>query len=616
MERFIHFLEGMKMTIVGGVALLVSLGLWLADISVAFDPAWITIVICGLPLLWLAVTRLIYQKWVSSALLIVVAMFACIYIGELFAAGEVAFIMALGALLEDYAVARAKRGVNKLLSLAPDKARLIDGKETRMVSAKDITVGNVVRVLPGEKITIDGEVVAGSTSVDQSIITGESLPIDKTVGDSVFCGTMNCYGSIDIRATKAGEDTSLKKMIRMVQEAETNKAPMQRIVDKWAAWLVFIALGIAIAAYLITGNLERAVTVLVVFCPCALALATPVSIIAGIGQATKYGVLIKSGEALETMGRITSIAFDKTGTLTRGELSVSDVVIFNSNYQKEDIINIAAVCESRSEHPLGKAIVAANKSKEKIETVDFTMTPGKGVCAKVKGKQAVCGKRDYLVENGIGLSCDVLQSLEKLSGEGKASVLVGYEGQCIGLIALSDVLRREAKSVMNELSEMGIETVVLTGDNRHTTEYMTKQLGISQYRAELLPADKVSTISNLQQEGKTICMIGDGVNDAPALKTASVSVAMGSMGSDIAIETADIALMGDDLSRLPYLKRLSNAVVFSIKFNITLSMVINFIAITLSVLGLLNPVTGALVHNIGSVLVVLNAALLYDRKIY
>lgn len=375
------------------------------------------------------------------------------------------------------------------------------------------------------------------------------------------------------------------------------------------------ALGIAIAAYLITGNLERAVTVLVVFCPCALALATPVSIIAGIGQATKYGVLIKSGEALETMGRITSIAFDKTGTLTRGELSVSDVVIFNSNYQKEDIINIAAVCESRSEHPLGKAIVAANKSKEDIEAVDFTMTPGKGVCAKVEGKQAVCGKRDYLVENGICLSNDVQQSLEKLSGEGKASVLVGYDGQCIGLIALSDVLRPEARNVMGELSEMGIETVVLTGDNRHAAEYMTKKLGISQYRAELLPADKVSAISTLQQEGKTICMVGDGVNDAPALKTASVSVAMGSMGSDIAIETADIALMGDDLSRLPYLKRLSNAVVFSIKFNITLSMVINFIAITLSVLGLLNPVTGALVHNVGSVLVVLNAALLYDRKI-
>lgn len=615
MEKLIHFLEGMKMTIVGGVALLVSLGLWLADVSVALDPAWITIVICGLPLLWLAVTRLIYQKWVSSALLIVVAMAACIYIGELFAAGEVAFIMAFGALLEEYAVARAKRGVNKLLTLAPDEARLIVDSEIQTVSAKNISVGDVVRVLPGEKITVDGEVISGSTSVDQSIITGESLPIDKSVGDSVFCGTINCYGSIDIRATKAGEDTSLKKMIRMVQEAEQRKAPMQRIVDKWAAWLVFVALGIAIGAYLITGNLERAVTVLVVFCPCALALATPVSIIAGIGQATKFGVLIKSGEALEAMGKIDGIAFDKTGTLTSGKLSVSDVAAFDVNYNKDSVLNIAAVCESRSEHPLGKAIVECNKNTDSNLATDFAMTPGKGVIATVSGKKAVCGKRSFLEEHNIHISDEVLKSLDKLSGEGKASVLVGYDGVCIGLIALSDVLRTEARGVMGELSALGIETTVLTGDNSRTAEYITRQLGISNFRAELLPADKVSAINDLQKDGKTICMIGDGVNDAPALKTAAVSVAMGSMGSDIAIETADIALMSDDLSRLPYLKRLSNAVVRSIKFNISLSMVINFIAITLSVLGLLNPVTGALVHNVGSVLVVLNAALLYDRKI-
>lgn len=389
---------------------------------------------------------------------------------------------------------------------------------------------------------------------------------------------------------------------------------MQRIVDKWAAWLVFVALGIAIGAYIITGNLERAVTVLVVFCPCALALATPVSIIAGIGQATKFGVLIKSGEALEAMGKIDGIAFDKTGTLTSGKLS-GDVVAFDANYNKDSILNIAAICESRSEHPLGKAIVECNKNTDSNLATDFAMTPSNGVIATVSGKKAVCGKRYFLEENNIHISDEVLKSLDKLSGEGKASVLVGYDGVCIGLIALSDVLRAEARGVMSELTAMGIETTVLTGDNSRAAEYITRQLGISNFRAELLPADKVSAINDLQKDGKTICMIGDGVNDAPALKTAAVSVAMGSMDSDIAIETADIALMSDDLSRLPYLKCLSNAVVRSIKFNISLSMIINFIAITLSVLGLLNPITGALVHNVGSVLVVLNAALLYDRKI-
>lgn len=294
---------------------------------------------------------------------------------------------------------------------------------------------------------------------------------------------------------------------------------------------------------------------------------------------------------------------------------MSDVVAFDANYNKDSILNIAAMCESRSEHPLGKAIVECNKNTDSNLATDFEMTPGKGVVATVSGKKAVCGKRYFLEENNIHISDEVLKSLDKLSGEGKASVLVGYDGICIGLIALSDVLRTEARGVMSELTAMGIETTVLTGDNSRAAEYITRQLGISNFRAGLLPADKVSAINDLQKDGKTICMIGDGVNDAPALKTAAVSVAMGNMGSDIAIETADIALMSDDLSRLPYLKRLSNAVVRSIKFNISLSMIINFIAITLSVLGLLNPVTGALVHNVGSVLVVLNAALLYDRKI-
>ena len=357
MEKFIHFLEGMKMTIVGGVALAASLAMLLCGIKVWYDPAWLTVFICGLPLLWLAVTRLVCQRRISSALLITIAMLACIYVGELFAAGEVAFIMALGALLEDYAVARSKRGIAGLISLTPDEARLADSG--RMVPAKDIREDDVVRVLPGEKITVDGIVTAGQTSIDQSIITGESLPVDKQAGDIVYCGTMNCYGSIDIRATKAGADTSLQKMIRMVSEAEQKKAPTQRIVDKWAEWLVPIALLIAIAAWVVTGEMVRGVTVLVVFCPCALVLATPVSIIAGIGQATKFGVLVKSGEALEKMGKVDVITFDKTGTITKGQLTVSDTISFFPRYVESDILRLAASAELRSEHPLGKAIVKA-----------------------------------------------------------------------------------------------------------------------------------------------------------------------------------------------------------------------------------------------------------------
>ncbi|MCD8302796.1 MAG: cation-translocating P-type ATPase [Prevotellaceae bacterium] len=618
MNRIISFLEGLRMTIVGGLALVVSLVLLLTGKHVAVDPAWVTVVICGVPLLYLAITRLVFQRWVSSALLICIAMVACIYIGELFAAGEVAFIMAIGALLEDYTVDRAKRGITKLMRLAPETGRRLRGEIEEVVPVEDICVGDTLRVLPGERIAVDGQILSGSTSVDQSVMTGESLPVDKTIGDEVYCGTVNCYGSVDMRATKVGRDSTLQKMIDLVREAEKNKAPMQRIVDKWATWLVPAALLIAIVAYFVTGYLVRAVTVLVVFCPCALALATPVSIVAGIGQATKFGVLVKSGEALERMGRANCIAFDKTGTLTKGTLSVSDVVSFQGALSQEDVLRLTASVESRSEHPIGKAIVkyfTDGGGGPLIPVENFLMFPGRGVSATLDGRTVLCGKEKFLQEQGVLLDAEANSALQRLRSEGKAVVLTAASGQLAGLLALSDELRPGVGQVVAELEAMGVETVMLTGDSRQAASHLASRVGISDTRAELLPADKVGAIAELLRGGKSVCMIGDGVNDAPALKTASVGVAMGSMGSDIAIEAADVALMGDDISLVPYLKRLANAVIRSIKVNITISMAINAVAITLSVLGLLGPVWGALVHNAGSVLVVLNAALLYDRKI-
>ena len=610
LKRINDVLSGVPMTIVAGIFLAVSLILMLAGVKILIDPAWVTVFICGLPLLYLALTRLIFQRWISSALLISIAMIACIYIGELFAAGEVAFIMAIGAILEDRTVARAKKGISKLISLAPQQGRRIileNGVEKEeTVPAEDIRKGDLLRVLPGEIIPVDGKIIFGDTSVDQSIITGESLPVDKKVGDDVYCGTINRFGSIDIQATQVGVDSSLQKLINMVKEAENKKAPMQRIVDKWATWLVPIALMIAVVAYLITSDIERAVTVLVVFCPCALALATPTSIMAAIGQATKHGVLIKSGEALEKMGKVNCITFDKTGTLTYGKLEVSDVVTFLPTVGELDLLKITASVEARSEHPLGKAIVKYAKTEVK----DFQMIPGKGV----RAGNIICGNSSFLTENGVVLENSVVLALKNLRNEGKASVLTAIDGYCIGVIALSDTLRPTAKQMVEQLENMNTEVVVLTGDNYQAANYFARKVGIKNVCAELLPSEKVSRIIDLQNSGKDVCMIGDGVNDAPALKTADVSVAMGSMGSDIAIEAADIALMGDDISKIPYLKRLSNATIKTIKVNITASMVINFVAIVLSVMGLLNPITGALVHNAGSVLVVLNAALLYDRK--
>lgn len=628
LKKLNDFLAGLPMTIVAGVFLLVDLVPHLIEefggtpVSLAFlpfDPAWVTISVSGIPLLYLAIWRLIYNPGISkisSAFLICIAMFAAIGIGDLFAAGEVAFIMAIGAILEDMTTERAKKGLKKLISLAPTQGRRVAGGAEEMISADEIRLGDILRVLPGETIPVDGVIVSGETSVDQSIMTGESLPVDKTVGESVFCGTINRFGSVDICASKVGEGSSLQKLIRMVQEAEDKKAPMARIADKAASWLVPVALGIAIIAGLATQDIVRAVTVLVVFCPCALVLAAPTAIMAAIGQATKHGVIIKSGEALEKMGRVDTIAFDKTGTLTYGRLEVSDIIPFGSGLDEQALLSIAASAEAKSEHPLGKSIVACARERAipVLDSNDFRMTAGKGVRAQVDGKNLLCGNEKFLSDHGVAIDEEISSALERLRSQGKASILVADGDCCIGVVAMSDVLRPEAGEIVKRLHDMNTNIVLLTGDNQKTADHFARQVGIQQIRAQLLPEEKVGSISKLQDAGHKVCMVGDGVNDAPALKTASVGVAMGSMGSDIAVEAADIALMSDDISKLPYLKKLSNATVSTIKFSISLSMCINFLAVTLSVLGMLNPTTGALVHNAGSCFVVLIAALLYDRK--
>lgn len=628
------FLAGLPMTVVGGIFLIMSfifsrINIILPGNVSSFDPAWITVFICGIPLLYLAVWRVIYNKGISkisSALLISVAMIAAIAIGDLFAADEVVFIMEIGAILEDMTTNRAKKGLKKLISLAPTQGRRITGKKTEnrksateseeMIPADQIKQNDILRVLPGETIPVDGIIIDGETSIDQSVMTGESLPVDKGTGEEVFCGIINRFGSIDLRATKVSMDSSLQKLIRMVQDAESKQAPMQRIADKCASWLVPVALIIAIFTGFITQDIVRAVTVLVVFCPCALVLATPTAIMAAIGQATKHGVIIKSGEALEKMGKVTTIAFDKTGTLTYGKLEVSDIISLDENISESKLLALTASAEMKSEHPLGKAIVAHARKKgvELTESVSFQMQSGKGIYAEISGIRLYIGNEKYILQSGINLPQNVERELERLRIQGKASVIVADNSSCLGIIALSDVLRPEAGAMVAKLSGMHTNTVLLTGDNKKAAAYFAKQAGITKVKADLLPEEKVTSISEIQKQGNSVCMIGDGVNDAPALKTADVGVAMGSMGSDIAVEAADIALMSDDISKIPYLKRLSNATVSTIKLSITLSMCINFIAVACSVLGVLNPTTGALVHNAGSCFVVLIAALLYDRK--
>ncbi|MBQ9742749.1 MAG: cation-translocating P-type ATPase [Ruminococcus sp.] len=621
-KSIVEFLEDVKMVVLSGVilALGIILSLLSVDVPIFLNPLWITILISGIPIIYSAMKKLIISKGIrriSSPLLISMALLASVIIGDLFAAAEIAFLMALGELLEHKTTEKARKGLHNLISLTPTQGRIVENDVERIVSADEIRKGDILRILPGETIPVDGVIIEGNTSVDQSVVTGESLPVDKTVGDDVYCATINRFGSIDIKAVGVGEDSSLQKLIRMVRSARDNKAPMQRTADKWASWLVPLALLVAVIAGIVRQDVVVAVTILVVFCPCAMVLATPTAVMAAIGQATRHGVIIKSGEALEKMASVDTVAFDKTGTLTKGKLSVSDVITVSEDYTEDELLSLCASVESRSEHPLGKAIVskAEEKGIDISDVSDFSMIAGKGVSGLINNIRYYCGSESYLSENNISISSEVQNILSDLRQSGKVSVLISDKTCVLGIVAMSDVLRTEAKSVVGQLASMGVDSVLLTGDNDKTAMYIADKIGISNVRSQLLPEDKVNAVTTLQSEGKKVCMIGDGVNDAPALKTAQVGVAMGTIGSDIAVEAADIALTTDGIKELTYLKRLSRSTLSTIRFGITLSLAINFIAIILSFFGLLNPATGALVHNIGSVIIVLIAAMLYDRDI-
>ena len=642
LERICGRLETGPFLAVGGACLLASFlltghGCHGGGHAIWWNPAFATVFICGVPILREAVESLFVARKIRASVLIATAMVACLAIGQVFAAGEVAFIMALGEMLEAITLKRARKGLTKLVSLVPPTARyvvtcpkcLAQGIRFKDLPISEIEVGNGVRVLPGETIPVDGVITEGATTVDQSVMTGESLPVDKAVGDEVYSGTINRFGAITIRVTKAGEDSSLQKMIRLVKEAERKKAPVQRIADKWAAILVPASLALAVLTCFgvwawsgeWTTGLIRGVTILVVFCPCSLALATPTAIMAAIGQATKHGVIVKSGEALERMGRVTVACLDKTGTLTTGRLSVAEVAAFDASVSQDEVLRLAAAVEASSEHPLAKAIVAEWEKRQAGRASeggarDFAMVPGKGVKGVVDGRTVVCGTEAWLRENGVDVSrADAADGpASRLRGEGKAVVLVASGSGLTGLVALADTPRAEAKAALAELAEAGVAPCLLTGDHAATAAAVARELGVAEVKADLLPEQKAAAVEAVQGGGRPACMVGDGVNDAVALKTAHVGIAMGGVGSDIAVEAADIALVGDDLSKLAYLKRLSTGCVHTIKTNITLSMCLNAVAIALSVLGILTPVTGALVHNAGSVLVVTNAALLYDRN--
>lgn len=595
--------------VISGAALLVSI----FDVPLLpFDMAWIAILLCGVPIVLEAVIGLVTAFDIKADVLVSLALIASVCIGEDFAAGEVAFIMQLGALLEDLTVAKARAGIEKLVHLTPQTARVITGGKERIVPAEQVAIGDMIRILPGETIPVDGVIVSGQTSINQAVMTGESLPVDKTSGDEVSSGTVNQFGAFDMRATRVGEDSSIQRMIRLVQSADAGKAKIVGLADRWATWIVVIALTAAALTWAISGEIIRAVTILVVFCPCALVLATPTAIMAAIGNATRHGFLVREGDALERLAAVSKITFDKTGTLTLGTPQVT-AVKSTSAYTESALYALAAAAEQLSEHPIGKAIVRCygqENPQPLPPAAQFEMLPGRGVSASIADSAILAGNAKMLAENGIVLPPDTESACAQYLAKGCTVIYVAVDGALAGYVVLSDTLRPESAGMIGRLQALRVSPVLLTGDNENAAAAIAAQLQIGEVHANCLPEEKLRWIGAYQAQGEAVCMIGDGINDAPALKKANVGIAMGGVGSDIAVDAADIALVNDDVKELPHLLALSKRMMTTIKCNLTFSMALNFLAITLAITGILNPVIGALVHNAGSVLVILNSALL------
>ena len=616
LRKLEHVLElgGIKkditLLVISGIALIISL---FDLLHLPFHAAWVAIILCGTPILLEAIIGLVTAFDIKADVLVSLALIASICIGEDFAAGEVAFIMQLGALLEDLTVAKARAGIEKLVHLTPQTARVVTRGAEKTIPAEQVQINDLLRVLPGETVPVDGIITSGQTSINQAVMTGESLPVDKTVGDEVSSGTVNQFGVFEMKATKVGEDSSIQRMIKLVQSADASKAKIVGLADRWATWIVVIALTAAALTWLITGEIIRAVTILVVFCPCALVLATPTAIMAAIGNATKHGFLVREGDALERLAKVSKITFDKTGTLTYGTPKVTAVETVSS-YTKDDIFALTAAAEQFSEHPLGKAIVKCYGSKP-LTAENFKMIPGEGVTASVEGKQIKAGNLKLIYRNdSLQLPHSFAAATGKYLNEGSTVIYVAVDDTLAGYIVLSDTVRKESRQMIEALGEIGVQPVLLTGDNQNAAAAIAKQLRIEKIHANCLPEDKLKWIVSYQEKKEAVCMIGDGVNDAPALKTADVGIAMGGVGSDIAVDAADIALVDDEVKELPHLLALSKRMMTTIKLNLTFSMALNFLAIALAITGILNPVFGALVHNAGSVVVIINSALLLKWK--
>jgi Cd2+/Zn2+-exporting ATPase len=567
-----------------------------------------SVVLNGVPILWGAATGL-WRRQVNVDELVSLAIIASLWQGEFLTAAVVSFVMVMGSLIEQATSDAARRAIHSLMDLSPQTANVVAGGslETRPVS--EIKVGDLVLVKPGERIPVDAVVRKGATTVDESPVTGESIPRDKTIGDAVFTGTLNHNGVVEIEAVAVGEDTTLGKVIRLVSEAEAHKPEAIRLIDRYARWFTPLILACAGAAWGLTGELNRAVTVLIVGCPCALILAAPTAIVATIGRAARAGILVKGGQFLEAAARARVILFDKTGTLTEGRPRVDDVISVEG-VETREVLTLAACVEQHSTHPLARAVMkAAHYAKVTIGQVEeMCARIGLGVRACVQGRIVEVGSAQ-LCGGAMSIPLDLRQPLERIKERGATPLVVYRDEKPLGIISVADRVRPAAAETVRLLHSLGMEQVgLLSGDHEKSARTIAQAVGVDHSWAEMKPEDKLEVIKDFQQRGKVVMFVGDGINDAPALAVADVGIAMGAAGTDVALETADIALMNDDIAKIPFLVRLSRRMLRIIKGNLAFGLFFNALAVLASGKGWLSPMAGAVVHNVGSILVVMASA--------
>jgi Cd2+/Zn2+-exporting ATPase len=567
-----------------------------------------SVVLNGIPILWGAATGL-WRRQVNVDELVSLAIIASLWQGELLTAAVVSFVMVMGSLIEQATSDAARRAIHSLMDLSPQTATVVVGGSLENRPVSEIEVGDLILVKPGERIPVDAVVRKGATTVDESPVTGESIPRDKTTGDAVFTGTLNHNGVVEIEAVAVGEDTTLGKVIRLVSEAEAHKPEAIRLIDRYARWFTPLILACAAAAWGLTGELNRAVAVLIVGCPCALILAAPTAIVATIGRAARAGIFVKGGEFLEAAARAQVILFDKTGTLTEGRPRVDDV-ISREGVDAREVLTLAACVEQHSTHPLARAVMkAAHYAKVTIGQVDeMCARIGLGVRACVQGRMVEVGSAQ-LCGGARGIPMDLRQPLERIKEQGATPLVVYQDEKPLGIICVADRVRPAAAETVRRLHSLGMEQIgLLSGDHEKSARTIAQAVGVDHSWAEMKPGDKLEVIKDFQKRGKAVMFVGDGINDAPALAVADVGIAMGAAGTDVALETADIALMNDDIAKIPFLVRISRRMLRIIKGNLAFGLFFNALAVLASGKGWLSPMAGAVVHNVGSILVVMSSA--------